>query len=124
MATSSKNGRPLVVPFCYVYDGSSIYSSIDEKPKLGTPNRLRRILNILENPQVCLIADQYGENWGELRYVMIWGTARILHGGDEHGRAVALLREKYSQYLAMRLQDRPIIKVTPERVKAWSSTGS
>lgn len=122
LATSSKHGKPHVVPVCYVYDGVSIYSSIDEKPKRANPNRLRRVLNIIENPRVSLIVDQYAEDWNKLRYVMVQGSARIVHEGDEHRRAVSLLREKYPQYSAMKLEDRPIIKIEPVRVAAWSAS--
>ncbi len=122
LATSSKHGKPHVVPICYVYNGVSIYSSIDEKPKRANPNRLRRVLNIIENPHVSMVVDHYGEDWSKLRYVMVQGSARILHEGDEHRRAVSLLREKYPQYSAMKLEDRPIIKIEPTRVAAWSAS--
>ncbi len=122
LATSSKHGKPHVVPVCYVYDGVSIYSSIDEKPKRADPKRLRRVLNIIENPHVSMIVDQYAEDWNKLRYVMVQGSARIVHEGDEHRRAVSLLREKYPQYNAMKLEDRPIIKIEPVRVAVWNAS--
>jgi PPOX class probable F420-dependent enzyme len=121
LATSSKHGKPHVVPVCYVYDGVSIYTSIDEKPKRTTPKQLRRILNIVENPHVSMIVDQYEEDWSKLRYVLVQGSARIVQVGDEHRRAVSLLREKYPQYCAMKLEDRPIIKIEPVRVVAWNA---
>ncbi len=121
LATSSKHGKPHVVPVCYVYDGVSIYSSIDEKPKRANPNRLRRVLNIIENPHVSMVVDQYEEDWSKLRYVLVQGLARIAHEGDEHRRAVSLLREKYPQYSAMKLENRPIIKIEPTRVATWNA---
>lgn len=124
MATSSKLGKPHVVPICYVYDGSSIYSSVDEKPKRANPNRLRRVLNIIENPHVSMIADQYAEDWSKLRYVLVQGSARIVQEGDEHKRAVSLLREKYPQYQAMALEERPVIKIDPVKITAWNASGN
>ncbi len=123
LATSSNQGKPHVVPICYVYDGVSIYSSVDEKRKRANPNRLRRVLNVIENPHVSMVVDQYAEDWGKLRYVLVQGSARIVHEGDEHGQAVSLLREKYPQYRAMKLEDRPIIKIDPVRITAWSASG-
>ncbi len=123
LATSSKDGKPHVVPICYVFDGSSIYSSIDEKRKSTDPNGLRRVLNIFENPHVSFIVDRYREDWSELRYVIVRGLAEIIREGEEHTRAVSLLREKYRQYRAMKLETRPIIKIQPARVIAWRVNG-
>lgn len=124
LATSSKHGKPHVIPICYAYDGSSFYSPIDKKPKSSPPSGLRRILNITENPQVSVVVDRYGENWSELRYVLVQGSARIIHRGADHKRAVSLLRKKYSQYHAMKLEKRPIIKIEPTRVTAWSASST
>ncbi len=123
LATSSKHGKPHVVPVCYVYDGVSIYSSIDEKPKRANPNRLRRVLNIIENPHVSMIVDEYREDWSKLRYVIVRGFAEIIREGEEHKRAVSLLREKYRQYRTMKLEGRPMIKIKPASVIAWRPNG-
>lgn len=123
LATSTKHGKPHVVPICYVYDGGSIYSSIDEKPKRTSPPQLRRILNIVENPNVSLLVDQYDEDWSKLRYVIVHGIAEIVHEGEQYERTVLLLREKYPQYRVMKLENRPIIKIKPTRVVAWSAGG-
>jgi coenzyme F420-0:L-glutamate ligase/coenzyme F420-1:gamma-L-glutamate ligase len=119
LSTSTSNGKPHVVPICYVYDGTSIYSSIDEKTKRGKPSQLRRIMNIAENPNVCLVVDHYEEDWGNLRYVIVHGFATIVQEGKEHDRAVQLLRKKYSQYNEMKLEARPLIKVNPINTVAW-----
>jgi PPOX class probable F420-dependent enzyme len=119
-ATASKNGRPHVVPICYVFDGATIYSSIDEKPKRADPGHLRRTVNILENPQISLIVDTYNEDWGKLKYVLVTGRAEIIRGGEEHEKALALLRNKYQQYLSMKLEGRPVLKITPTRIVEWN----
>jgi len=98
LATSTKNGKPQVIPICYVYDGDSLYSSIDEKPKRRSPTQLQRVLNIVENPSVSLVVDRYEEDWSKLKYVLVRGSAEIVHTGEEHEHAVQLLREKYAQY--------------------------
>lgn len=124
LATSTKHGKPHVVPICYVYDGGSIYTSIDEKPKRTSPTQMRRILNIVENPNVSLVVDQYEEDWSKLKYVIVHGPAEIIRKGEQHERAVLLLREKYPQYRVMKLEARPIIKIKPTRVVAWSAGGT
>lgn len=121
LATSTRNGRPNVVPICYAFDGKMIYSSIDQKPKRAQPQNLRRVKNIIENPKVSLVVDAYSENWRKLRYVLVHGTAEIIQNGREHRHAIALLRKKYPQYRSMRLEKRPVIKIRLVRVVAWRS---
>jgi len=123
LATSTKRGKPHVVPICYVLDGSLLYTPIDEKTKQRKPSQLRRVLNIAENPNVCLVVDHYEEDWSELKYVIVRGSAELVHEGQNHGRAITLLREKYDQYRQMKLEDRPVIKIKPISVVAWSARG-
>jgi len=123
LATSTKRGKPHVVPICYVLDGASLYTPIDEKPKRRKPTQLRRILNIAENANVCLVVDHYEEDWSELKCVIVRGSAEIVHKGEAHERAVMLLREKYKQYRQMKLEDRPLIKIKLVSVVAWSARG-
>jgi PPOX class probable F420-dependent enzyme len=123
LATSTKRGKPHVVPVCYVFNGASLYTVIDEKPKRRKPTQLRRVLNIAENPNVCMVVDHYEEDRSELKYVMVRGSVEIVHEGEAHKRAVTLLREKYKQYRQMKLEDRPLIKIKPINVIAWSARG-
>jgi len=119
LATSTKNGRPHVVPVCYAFDWKAIYSAIDEKPKRVNPAGLRRVKNVLTNPNVALVVDEYSEDWLELRYIIVEGVAAIIEVGSEHEYGIGLLRTKYPQYLAMSLETYPIIKITPSRTITW-----
>ncbi|PYU89281.1 MAG: TIGR03668 family PPOX class F420-dependent oxidoreductase [Acidobacteria bacterium] len=121
LATVDARGRPVVVPFCFVYDGKAFYSSLDEKAKKVSPEKLRRTQNIRVNPEVALVIDHYEEDWGKLKFVLIRGRARILYSGKEHGRAIELLREKYAQYRSMRLENRPVLKIVPWRIREWTA---
>jgi hypothetical protein len=51
--------------------------------------------------------------------VQLRGQALVLESGDEHARAVALLRARYPQYTTMDLESRPIIAIRIERAVAW-----
>jgi PPOX class probable F420-dependent enzyme len=119
LATVDRNGQPLVVPICYAYDGARLYSVIDQKPKRTPPEKLKRIRNILENPTVSLVIDEYDEDWAKLRYVIIQADAQVLFEGAERARAIRLLREKYPQYHTMDIDDRPVIKMTPQKIIQW-----
>jgi len=120
LATADGDGRPSVIPICYVLDGGTIYSPIDEKPKSVAARRLKRVRNIEANPHVSLVIDDYSDDWNQLGYVLIGGVAEVILAGAEHARAVQLLREKYPQYLAMAIEERPIIKITPMQIKRWA----
>ncbi len=123
LATADRTGAPHVIPVCFAFDGRVIYSAIDEKPKRVSPRRLRRLRNIDVNPRVALVVDEYDEDWGRLRYVLVRGTAEVIDQGPEHARAVAVLRRKYPQYRRMRLEDRPVLRITPRRLVAWAARG-
>ncbi|MCZ6788630.1 MAG: TIGR03668 family PPOX class F420-dependent oxidoreductase, partial [Chloroflexi bacterium] len=84
---------------------------------------LKRIRNILANENVALVLDRYREQWDRLAYLMVQGTARVIESGPEQERAIALLREKYSQYLAMALESAPVIEITPRRFIQWGAVG-
>ena len=121
LATTGENLQPAVIPFCYVFDGEHIYSPIDEKPKSVADTSLKRVRNIERNPRVAIVIDDYSEDWSKLSYVLIIGTAVIISPGGEHAGAVELLREKYPQYRSMKINERPIIKITPSRIKRWGA---
>src|SRR3989442_12557473 len=121
LATADAGGQPHVIPICFVFDGNYFYSPVDEKPKRVTPRKLKRLRNIRENPRVSLIIDRYDENWAKLVYILIIGKARVLVSGDKHRKAVNLLRRKYPQYRAMRIDRMPMILILPTRMTSWGA---
>ena len=121
LATADADGQPLVIPICFAFDGKEFFSPIDEKPKQISPHKLKRLRNIAENSKVSLIIDRYDEDWQRLAYLLITGRAKILLRGARHRRAVLLLRKKYSQYERMAIDERPIIVITPIRIRNWGN---
>ena len=119
LATADSNGVPHVVPICFAYDGEHFYSVLDRKPKRTSLIKLKRVRNILSNPNVALVLDHYEEDWGKLWYVLVMGTAQIVQQGEEHQRAIAILRDKYPQYRSMDIDENPVIKITPTRMTSW-----
>ena len=119
LATAGADGRPHVVPICYTFDRESIFSPIDEKLKQVKPAGLRRVRNIVENPHVAVVVDDYSEDWTRLAYLLVRGTAEMVSDGSGHAQALRLLREKYPQYRAMALEARPLLKITPVSLVAW-----
>ena len=121
LATADATGQPHVIPVCYVFDGESVYSVLDAKPKTTPLRQLRRVRNILANPRVSLVVDHYEEDWTSLQYVMVTGDAGLLESGEEWAGAIVMLREKYPQYQQMDLAQSPVIKIVPARFVPWSS---
>ena len=121
LATADAAGRPLVLPICYVLVGETLYSPTDAKPKRVPVQRLKRLRNIQANPHVALVIDDYSEDWTQLAYVIMHGTADILTSGPAFEQAVAALRQKYPQYQRMPIQDNPMIAVQLTRVVSWGT---
>jgi PPOX class probable F420-dependent enzyme len=120
LATADQRARPHLVPVCFVVSDTALYITIDEKPKRD-PRRLKRLRNIVENPVAAFVADRYDEDWSRLGWVMLRGPAEILGEGAEHHRAQDLLRSRYRQYQAMKLDGLPVIAIRIERVASWGN---
>jgi PPOX class probable F420-dependent enzyme len=121
LATVDGAGHPLVLPICYVLAGETLYSPTDAKPKRVPVQRLKRLRNIQANPHVALVIDDYGEDWTQLAYVILHGTAEILSEGPAYAQAIVALREKYPQYRSMPIQENPMIAVHLTHVVSWGA---
>jgi coenzyme F420-0:L-glutamate ligase/coenzyme F420-1:gamma-L-glutamate ligase len=122
LATADAAGEPHAVPVCFAFARSSIFIAIDEKPKKVPASDLKRVRNILENPEVALTADRYAEDWSLLAFVMVRGRAELLDPDtNEHAAAVRILRGKYHQYETMRIEVNPVIAIRPEKAVSWGA---
>ena len=124
LATAGPDGTPHVVPVCFAWDGTALYIALDAKPKRVAPARLKRVRNILANPQVAFLCDTYDEDWSRLGYLLVHGMGDLLDPGPTHAAAIVLLREKYPQYRAMPIEAQPLIRIHPERVTGWTGAGA
>ncbi len=97
LATVRSNGRPHIVPCCFVVDGEVIYSAVDAKPKSSLA--LRRLENVRMTPSASLLIDQYSEDWSSLWWVRLDGSARVIESGAQRDQALESLRSKYEQYV-------------------------
>jgi PPOX class probable F420-dependent enzyme len=123
LATCGQDGQPHVIPFCYAFDGTHLYFVVDEKPKRQTGQPLKRIRNLLENPKVALVIDDYLDDWTRLAYVLVSGTAALVEDETEYATALALLRARYPQYRSMALAfaRNAMVRITPTRVHGWGN---
>ena len=125
LATAGNDKEPHLIPFCYAYDGRHFYFVVDQKPKRQTGKPLKRIQNMLENPQVALVIDDYSDDWSQLAYVMVRGTSALVEDEAEYDRSLALLRGRYPQYREMELVfgHNSMVRITPKKVNAWGKVG-
>jgi PPOX class probable F420-dependent enzyme len=118
LATVASDGRPHLVPFCFVLEGDVLYSAVDQKPKRS--QHLKRVENIRSRPQVSVLVDHYEEDWARLWWVRLDGSARVLDEGAEREHALALLQAKYEQYRS-EPPTGPVVAMRIERWRGWSS---
>lgn len=125
LATASADGRPHVVPLCFVVLAEVAYSVVDDKPK-RTRSGLRRLRNIEANPRASLLVDHYDEDWRSLWFVMAEGEAATVADEAEYREALAALRGKYPQYLSMDLAQatHPMIRIRIGKLVAWQGGGA
>ena len=122
-ATVDERGRPHIVPVCFAFRDGVAYIALDAKPKRVPVTRLRRVRNLLANPEVQLLIDRYTDDWSRLAYVQLSGRATLIGPGPEHAEALVLLRARYLQYLAMPLEKAPVIRIDVHRTVAWGASG-
>jgi len=119
LATADQNAYPHLIPICYSSDGVSIVSALDQKPKATEIRNLKRIKNIISNPQVALLIDRYDDDWQKLWYILISGTATLLERGTCQKKAIELLVDKYPQYQDMDISESPVISISPTKITSW-----
>jgi PPOX class probable F420-dependent enzyme len=118
LATTDPDGRPHLVPIVFALDGDTLYTAVDAKPKRS--RTLRRIENARERPRVTVLVDRYAEDWSRLWWIRLRGRARVLDGGDEAERALALLVAKYEQY-AEAPPTAPVLAIDVDEWRGWSA---
>jgi PPOX class probable F420-dependent enzyme len=112
LATVDADGRPHLVPVVFAVRGNTVFTAVDGKPKSTT--RLKRLANIEQNPQVSMLVDHYEQDWTQLWWIRVDGTAHIVDNSD----ALSLLRAKYPQYQQVPL-DGPVIEIESRRWSSW-----
>ena len=115
LATVRPDGSPHLVPITFVVAGDMVFSAVDAKPKRTV--ELQRLTNISANREVCLLADEYADDWTQLWWARADGTARIVD--DE--RAQQLLAAKYPQYVS-EPPPGPVLAMDVARWSGWAAS--
>jgi PPOX class probable F420-dependent enzyme len=121
LATADAAAVPHLVPvtFACVTRGADdvLVFAVDHKPKSTT--RLRRLANIAANPAVCLLVDEYDDDWSRLWWARADGRAALL-GGEQRDQALAALQDRYEQY-QQQVPAGPVVGATVTRWSGWSA---
>lgn len=118
IATVERDGRAHVVPFVYVLDGNTVYSTSDAGPPT------RRMRNLRNDARVTLLVDHYDEDWTRVWWVRLRGTGRLVQDAAERSRARRLLVEKYPQFTQAPPEEGagPVMAVDVQEWAGWSYT--
>jgi PPOX class probable F420-dependent enzyme len=131
LATTAADGHARLVPICYAVEPVerderslqpfAIWSPLDEKPKrTDDPLALARVRDVLARPKVTLLVDRWSEDWTQLAWVRIRGSASVAEPGHpSHRRMVDVLRSRYPQYADHALDRRPMLRIVVDAVSSW-----
>lgn len=92
LATTGPDG-PHVAPFCPAFDAPrTLY--------IEAKSTKRTIRNVVHDPRVVVLVDDYIEDWRGLKMLSITGTARSLtpDSGAEFEKAAEILKAKFPQF--------------------------
>jgi PPOX class probable F420-dependent enzyme len=123
LATIGPEGRPRLVPITFALDGDTIYTAVDQKPKVTT--RLQRLRNVAADPRVSVLADHYDdEDWSALWWVRADGFATVVDEVTGEEPLLLELRDKYRFNYGMQSMTGPAIVVDVERWSGWDASDS
>ncbi|WP_046470539.1 TIGR03668 family PPOX class F420-dependent oxidoreductase [Allosalinactinospora lopnorensis] len=117
LATVSGTGQPHLIPVTFAVHEDTVATAVDAKPK--STRNLKRLANIADNPKVCLLADDYDDDWERLWWVRADAEARVVHDAPERDAALERLAERYPQYRRSP-PDGPVILAEVHRWSGWS----
>jgi PPOX class probable F420-dependent enzyme len=120
LATLRPDGTPRLVPITFALVDGLVCSAVDEvKPK--TTTRLARLADVERDPRVGLVVDCYADDWSQLWWVRVDGTAAVHREGELWERAIAALCAKYLPYAAAPPSG-SLLVVTPAQWAGWSAS--
>lgn len=119
MSTVDADGNPHLVPVTFAVEGDTVVIAVDAKPKRS--RELKRLRNIESNPSVCLLVDEYSEDWSRLWWVRADGHATVCRDAEAMRAPIDRLAGKYPQYRRSR-PGGPVIEIGVRRWIGWSAT--
>lgn len=121
LATVHEGLQPHLVPVVFAAERDTIWIAIDQKPK--DSYNVKRVRNVLANPNVSFLVQHYEADWQRLWWVRLDGTARIVDEEHERRPVVERLQEKYPQH-RVQPPPGPVIEITVTVWKGWAASGA
>ena len=119
LATLRADGSPRLVPITFVVMGGLVCSAVDDvKPK--TTRQLARLRDIAHDPRVGLLVDHYADDWSQLWWVRVDGTAEVQESGTLYDASMRALARKYPAYAAAPPEG-PLVVISPIRWTGWTA---
>lgn len=117
LATIGKNGFPHVVAMNFVAKDGTFY--------MTSYGKAQKVLNIRRNSRVALMAET-GDNYAELRGVMIQGHCEVIEGAEAVQAVFAAMAEARGTSSAARPRGsvdsapkRVVLRIIPEKITSW-----
>lgn len=117
LATVRSDGRADLVPIVFAFSGDDLFFAVDHKPK--STQRLQRLLNIDHQPVVTVVFDRYDEDWDQLWWVRMRGSAEEVVEPQERSAGLDALQTKYSQYEGQRPEG-AVVRIRPMSWTGWT----
>jgi PPOX class probable F420-dependent enzyme len=116
LATIGKDGFPHVVAMNFLAKDGAFY--------MTSYGKAQKVLNIRRDPKVALMVET-GNNYAELRGVMIRGECEIIEGADAVRDVFAAMAEarrtpaERARASADSAPKRVVLKIVPEKITSW-----
>jgi len=119
LGTADADGAVRLVPVCFALVDAWLVSAVDHKPK--RTGQLRRLDDMRASGSATVLIDQYDEDWSQLWWIRVRGSAEVLTAGVERDTALDALVAKYAQY-----RERPpagaVYRIAMDEVRSWRAT--
>lgn len=113
LATVDPSGAPHNVPICPLFEDGRVYFASGAKGK--------KIQNILSNPRVAIVFDDYVEAWNHLKGILVVGEAHVVETA-EFRRLREALYTKFLMYPTespLEEGETVIVEIVPQRKTSW-----
>ena len=120
LATIGSAGAVDLVPITFAWHTTAFVTAVDHKPK--RTRHLRRLDNIARDPRVTILIDHYSDDWSELWWVRLRGTAVVIEDGPRFTDALARLVAKYPLQYGRHRPEGPVIEIDVTDVRVWRAS--
>jgi PPOX class probable F420-dependent enzyme len=118
LATVRASRVPHLVVITFALADDVLVTAVDAKPKSTTD--LQRLRNLRANPSFSLLVDHYDDDWTQLWWVRLDGSAEVVEDEPRRTTLVEPLVAKYPQYLDDAPAG-PVILLRPARWSTWAA---